>query len=86
MIPPEELKFSGIELGRGSFGVVSKGFYLKTPVAIKSLDSNGEDKAIIREISILAQANHENIISIMAASRSETEFHIIMPFYESIYI
>lgn len=84
MIPLDDLHFTSIELGRGSFGIVTKGSYLKTPVAIKSIDLIGEYKAIMREISILSQITHENIIGIMAGCRRKLQFHIVMPYFESI--
>ncbi|GAA5955696.1 hypothetical protein JCM3765_001823 [Sporobolomyces pararoseus] len=52
-------------LGKGSFGSVYKGQYLGIDVAIKEVMSSNEydvDKYLYREISLMQQARHPNII------------------------
>ncbi|XP_051170485.1 putative mitogen-activated protein kinase kinase kinase 7-like [Leptopilina boulardi] len=79
-----DLQFTNVTLGRGGQGIVIKGFYLKTEVAIKSITKSFSDRQILKEISLLDKIRHQNIISIMAVSSTPTQFHIVMEFFDSI--
>ena len=68
MIKFEDLKISNTELGRGGFGVVYKGIWLLTEVAIKEVLLTGSiEETVIREFE--AEANtmralrHPNIVA-----------------------
>lgn len=78
-IPFENLEFTDEILGKGSFGVVTKGRWIGTNIAIKSMELYVSDpKYIIREVALLRHAPHENIVTIMGVSKSANQFHIIM--------
>lgn len=70
-------------LGKGSFGTVRRGFWSECVVAIKTMDTTYlEPKEIIKEVAILRQVSHKNIVSIMGVCNQETEFHIVMEFVD----
>ena len=82
-IPTSEIEWTDLLLKKSSFGAVMKGFWLKTSVAIKSIDYIGDGKYIIREISTLSQMFHENIIRIMAVAVGLSQIHIVMEYFNS---
>lgn len=66
-------------LGQGSFGTVRRGMWSESEVAIKTMDSIYQDaKDIIKEVVVLRQISHQNIVSIMGVCHQESEFHILM--------
>lgn len=77
------LQFSNKILGKGGFGIVRKGKYLGTDVAIKSLTIGKNLRLIYKEIKLLDKIRHPNIISIMTACESLSQFHIVMEFFDS---
>ncbi|XP_071631803.1 LOW QUALITY PROTEIN: probable serine/threonine-protein kinase DDB_G0267514 [Temnothorax longispinosus] len=83
LINEKDIQFSDIILGKGAQGVVTKGKYLGSLVAIKSVQKKNRCKLILREIMLLDKIRHPNIISIMAACSSITQFHIVMEYFKS---
>jgi len=88
MIPFKHLKFE-CEVGRGSFGVVYKGEYLGTKVAIKQLlwTDNESIEELRREfeteIKIMQSLRHPNILMFMGLSQnSSNELFIVTEFLE----
>ena len=78
-----DLQFSETELGKGTFGTVYKGTWSETIVAIKSMDMiSSNRKDIFKEIAILKQISHENIVQIMGVCCEDVQFHIIMEFID----
>lgn len=71
-------------MGRGGQGVVLKGKYVGTEVAIKSMIKSSTNKLILREMEFLDKIRHPNIISIMAVSSTATQYHIVMEFFDSV--
>ena len=66
----EELVEIGEEIGRGAYGVVVKGMYADTPVAMKVLHRDladlDRDKLFRDEIEMLLSIRHPHIVSIVA--------------------
>lgn len=84
IIQEENLEFSNSILGQGAQGVVRKGKYLGSEVAIKSIvTTKNENKNLLREIKILDEIKHPNIITVMAVCPTVTQCHIVMEFFES---
>ena len=83
MVEEKDIKFSGEIIGEGAQGIVSKGKYLGSDVAIKSLQRGKYNKNIKKEIKILEKLRHPNIISIMSVCLSVTQFHIVMEYFVS---
>ena len=67
MLNIESLKLLSGVLGRGSFGVVTKGLYCETPVAVKELISEDikELDNLKEEIETLRDFTHPNIVSML---------------------
>lgn len=76
----KDIKFDK-KIGQGSFGTVFRGRWLKTPVAIKTINYIDNPKSI-REFSILSQLSHDNIIRLSAICFDESQLHIIMEFFK----
>ncbi|XP_016843821.1 serine/threonine-protein kinase RAD53-like [Nasonia vitripennis] len=65
--------------GSGAFGTVKLGYHNRTEVAIKVIDILGTtSKTILKEIAILREINHENIVSIVGVCCQFSEFWIVM--------
>lgn len=62
-------------IGQGSFGVVKRGTLRKNNLefAIKILKKDGNSKRIEREISLLTDIDHVNIIRLFSVYESELE-------------
>ena len=65
-------KYKQLEtLGEGTYGVVWKALDIekKTPVAIKKIKKNADDEGIscsaLREITVLRNLQHENIVTLL---------------------
>eukprot|EP01102_Stenamoeba_stenopodia_P007246 TRINITY_DN201_c0_g1_i2.p1 TRINITY_DN201_c0_g1~~TRINITY_DN201_c0_g1_i2.p1 ORF type:complete len:609 (-),score=63.70 TRINITY_DN201_c0_g1_i2:165-1991(-) len=88
MIPFKHLKFE-CEVGRGSFGVVYRGEYLGTKVAIKKLLWNENEsleelrREFETEIKVMQSLRHPNILMFMGLSQnSSNELFIVTEFLE----
>jgi serine/threonine protein kinase len=76
-IPFQDLEF-GKRVGNGNFGCVYKGEYLGAPVAIKELHMPEEDpeftrKYIQREVSVLKNLRHPNIVNFVGICHHKAE-------------
>ncbi|KAI9207611.1 kinase-like domain-containing protein [Polychytrium aggregatum] len=85
-IPWSELtEFQNV--GRGNFGIVRKADYLGTEVAVKELlDISAEQpgfdfgKYVEREIGILKESRHPNVVQFMGCSKHENKIYLITEF------
>lgn len=78
-IPLADLKFTGEILGSGSFGTVSTARWSGTLVAVKTMETMSVTaKDIAKEVAILKQVSHDNIVAIMGVAAGKIEFHIVM--------
>jgi len=82
-----KINFSDLEFGdrrgKGNFGEVYKGTYLGTDVAIKRLffiDDDFMQKYIEREMEILTQLNHPNIVQLIGLCVGLEDLYIITEF------
>lgn len=83
----KQLDFSsGASLGKGSYGEVIVGKWLKKSYAIKCIDFveeiGYEVKSLIREISILAALSHDNVIRVTAICIKKLTLYILMELFE----
>lgn len=63
----------GVELGRGSFGIVMAAEWRHTPVALKILfaDAQAEDKVLFeKEVRMMATLHHPNIVQFLGYART----------------
>eukprot|EP01133_Synstelium_polycarpum_P000217 gene217-265_t len=74
----------GDVIGTGKYGEVSLGTYLGTPVAIKRiLECNEETNLMIdRELQILKEVRHPNIVQFLGATKHKDEIYIITELME----
>lgn len=81
----DELSFSERILGKGTFREVFQGEWLCTPVAIKSIDyfPGFNDRNMIRELKILSELSHDNIIQVRAYCLHRNKLFIAMELFES---
>lgn len=67
----EEINYNEIEklevVGKGSFGVVWKGKWRDSYVAVKHIDSEAEKKAFAIEVRQLSRVSHPNIVKLYGA-------------------
>jgi serine/threonine protein kinase len=88
VIAPEKLSF-GKELGRGCFGVVSRGKWASNPVAIKKLLAQINDqqtrKAFEEEARIIGGLNHPNIIILYGVVTQEPQCMVMQLMDGSLY-
>ncbi|XP_023703195.1 mitogen-activated protein kinase kinase kinase 7 isoform X2 [Cryptotermes secundus] len=67
----EEIDYTEIEklevVGKGSFGVVWRGRWRETYVAVKDIDSEAEKKAFAVEVRQLSRVSHPNIVKLYGA-------------------
>lgn len=78
----KDFDFTGPELGRGSYGVVIMGKWLKAPTAIKSVDCIGNVKDLYLEIGVLSKLSHENIIHLIAVCFKSPKLHILIGLFK----
>ena len=63
----------GVELGRGSFGIVMAAEWRHTPVALKILfaDAQADDKVLFeKEVRMMATLHHPNIVQFLGYART----------------
>lgn len=78
-----EITFTGEILGKGSFGEVSVGVWLKKRYATKRIDFvNVRECLLIREISILAALSHDNIIRVTAICIMRPVLYILLELFD----
>ena len=81
-IEERKIKFTSEILGVGGQGIVIKAKYLRTPVAVKSIELGKHDVELYREIDLMQRIRHQNIISIMAVCPLDTKCHIVMELFD----
>ncbi|XP_071818914.1 mitogen-activated protein kinase kinase kinase 7-like isoform X2 [Apostichopus japonicus] len=69
-------------IGKGSFGVVSKGKWQKKDVAIKLIETEDEKKAFRVEVVQLARVSHPNIVKLYGACTKADPVCLVMEFAE----
>ena len=71
-------------VGKGSFGAVYRADYLGTEVAVKecftSIEGQSLAKYLEREIEILKEARHPNVVQFMGLCKNESKTYIITEF------
>ena len=73
-------------IGKGQFGVVEKGLWRGTDIAIKILADNDVDINIddfFKEIMILSRLHHPNILQLLGISFNNAPYSIIMEYMEN---
>jgi len=63
----------GVELGRGSFGIVMAAEWRHTPVALKILfaDAQADDRVLFeKEVKMMATLHHPNIVQFLGYART----------------
>lgn len=79
----DQLFFETKVLGEGGQGVVKLGRFAGTPVAVKTIFRwKNKDRFVLREIKLLDQIRHPNIVSIVAACETMFNFHIVMEYFD----
>jgi len=74
------------KIGEGTYGIVYKAIYKpdNTTVALKKIRLEGEDEGVpstsIREISILKELRHENIVKLIDVSLEEEQLFLIFEY------
>ncbi|CBY18142.1 unnamed protein product [Oikopleura dioica] len=74
------------KIGEGTYGVVYKAIYQpdKTTVALKKIRVEGDDEGVpstsIREIALLKELKHENIVKLIDVSLDEEQLFLIFEF------
>jgi hypothetical protein len=80
----DKIKLTGEVLGQGGFGVVKRGVYKGQDVAVKLLltqDLNDETKKEFeREVSLMKNLHHPNIIQFIGASNVEGKLALVTEF------
>ena len=80
-IQESDVVLDGTVLGRGSFGVVTKGYWRATAVAVKTLVPDAAETSpsllagLERELRLLSALRHTNIISLFGHYRSTSGQH-----------
>lgn len=69
-------------VGEGSFGVVYRGEWNGTYVAVKNITSEAERKAFQVEVRQLSRVNHENIVRLYGACTKSPKFCLVMEYAE----
>jgi len=84
-IPFNELQF-GPMIGEGTFGVVHKGKWHGTPVAIKTLKFSKVTAAVLedfrQEVAMMAKLRHPNVVLFMGACTQPPNLCIVTEFLE----
>ena len=72
-----------LKIGEGTYGVVYKAKNLRddTMVALKRIrldqDEEGVPSTAIREISLLKELRHENVVSLLEVIHEETKLYLV---------
>lgn len=69
-------------VGEGSFGVVYKGIWNNTFVAVKNITREEEKKAFLIEVRQLSRVDHENIVKLYGACTKGAHFCLVMEYAE----
>lgn len=71
-------------LGKGSFGVVKKGQWRGTDVALKILqDENVDYTEFVIEMNILSRLHHPNILQLLGSSTTTSPYIIVMEYMKN---
>ena len=71
-------------LGQGNFGVVKKGQWRGTEVALKILqDENVDYKEFVIEMNILSRLHHPNILQLLGSSTTTSPYIIVMEYMKN---
>jgi len=68
------------EIGRGGYGIVSRGYYLGTEVAIKVLLDPNDIDSFIHEAKMLKALRHPNVVLFLGISHNEGRYYIVQEF------
>ena len=63
---------------QGAFGVVLKGTYNRSPVAIKKIKMNDDEDAFEYEVKQMVVLRHPNIVQFMGVARRDDYKFIVM--------
>ncbi|XP_050295852.1 mitogen-activated protein kinase kinase kinase 7 [Anthonomus grandis grandis] len=80
-IDPSEVELLEV-VGEGSFGVVHRGIWNNTHVAIKNITRDAEKKAFLIEVRQLSRVEHENIVKLYGACTRGQHFFLVMEYAE----
>nr|WAK98088.1 mitogen-activated protein kinase kinase kinase 7 [Colaphellus bowringi] len=69
-------------VGEGSFGVVYKGIWNSTLVAVKNITREAEKKSFLIEVRQLSRVDHENIVKLYGACTKGSQFCLVMEYAE----
>ncbi|KAG5876182.1 hypothetical protein JTB14_032390 [Gonioctena quinquepunctata] len=69
-------------VGEGSFGVVYKGIWNDTLVAVKNITREAEKKSFLIEVRQLSRVDHENIVKLYGACTTGLQFCLVMEYAE----
>ncbi|KAJ8930241.1 hypothetical protein NQ314_016969 [Rhamnusium bicolor] len=69
-------------VGEGSFGVVYRGIWNQTYVAVKNISREAEKKAFLVEVRQLSRVDHENIVKLYGACTKGLQFCLVMEYAE----
>ncbi|XP_063626070.1 mitogen-activated protein kinase kinase kinase 7-like [Cydia splendana] len=82
----EEINYSEIEelqvVGKGAFGVVWKGLWRNTFVAVKHINSEAEKREFAIEVRQLSRVSHPNIVRLYGACTQGTNVCLVMEYAE----
>lgn len=82
-IPHRELKFEK-KIGHGTFGVVYKGSWMSTSVAIKTIHSSLQNQRVmerfLQEIALMSTLHHPNIVLFLGAVIENPHFMMVMEY------
>ena len=77
-----------LKIGEGTYGVVYKAKNLRddTMVALKRIrldqDEEGVPSTAIREISLLKELRHENVVSLLEVIHEETKLYLVFEYLD----
>lgn len=80
----DDIQFSYSLLGQGGYGTVRKAVYCHETVAVKTIRRGFNEKYTQREIYVMTQLRHSNIIAIKSAALDYNQCYIIMEYFENV--